>query len=243
MRRWMIYASIAGAVVYVLRQKITRAPEAVLRKLAVDPDTGRKRTKAQIRDAIAVAIADIGNPPNSDERRVLSHFLEIEAAAKTYRLEPALVAAIIHAESRGVSNLKTLEQQGFYVFGLMQVRGTTADLMSSDNVRLIGPVGDYERLREDGVSIFYGSAYLRWQMNRYRDKMKKVRWAVSAYNAGTAFLDTKTRRFRNDHYVMYVVDRKLPRYVYLFHQIYNRVGRATFRGTAKVEARGSCYVC
>lgn len=63
MRRWMLYAGIASLGVYLFRQRITRAPAAVLRKLAVDPDTGRKRTKSQIRDAITVAIADIANPP------------------------------------------------------------------------------------------------------------------------------------------------------------------------------------
>lgn len=240
MKRWMFYAGIASLGVYLLRQRITRAPQAVLIKLAVDPSTGNSRTKAQIRDAILVAIADIQSPPNSEEMRVLSHFLEIEAAAKAYRLEPALIAAMIHVESRGVSNKKTLEQAGFYVYGLMQVRGTTADFMNSEG--LIGPIGDYERLRDDGLSIFYGSAYVRWQMNRYRDKMGKVRWAVAGYNRGTAKYDPKKHRFSNEDYVMFVVDRKLPRYVYLFHQIYDRVGRATFRGLAAFEDRG-CDGC
>jgi soluble lytic murein transglycosylase-like protein len=238
----MFYAGIAGLGVYLFRQRIRRAPQAVLIKLAVDPSTGNSRTKAQISDAILVAIADIQSPPNSEEIRVLSHFLEIEAAAKAYRLEPALIAAMIHVESRGVSNKKTLEQAGFYVYGLMQIRGTTADLVSSPNVGLIGPISDYEILRNDGPSIFYGTAYVRYQMNRYRDKMWKVRWAVAAYNRGTAKYDPKKRRFSNEDYVMFVVDRKLPRYVYLFHQIYDRVGRATFRGLAAFEDRG-CYGC
>lgn len=233
MRGWMLFTGIAGVVLYLAKRIPARAPVAVLKKLAVDPATGRSRTKAQIRDAITVAIADIANPPSTDERRVLSHFLEVEAAAKAYRLEPALVAAMIHVESYGRSNLKTLEQQGFYTYGLMQIRGTTADLVS--NAGLIGPVGGYETLRADGPSIFYGAAYLRWQMNRYRNKMLKHRWAVAAYQAGTAVWNPKKRRFDNEDYVMYVVDRRLPRYVYLFHQVYNRVGRATFRGLAAFE--------
>lgn len=241
MRRWMLYTGIAGVGLFLLQRMPRRAPAIVLKRIAVDP-SGRKRTKAEIRDTIWRAIAEIANPPDTEQRRVLAHFLEIEAAAKTFRLEPALVAAIIHAESRGISNLKTWEKAGFFVFGLMQVRGTTADMMAFPHVGLMPRVGDYERLREDKNSIYYGSAYLRWQMNRYRDKMSKTRWVVAAYNKGTARLTSKGK-FTNNGYVIAVMDHALPRYVYLFHQIYNRVGRSSFAGLSTIFEDRGCYGC
>ena len=242
MKRWMLYTGIAGAGVYLLRRMPRHAPAIVLKRIATHP-SGRTRTKDEIRDAILVSIAGIRYPPDKDEARVLSHFLDIEAAAKTFRLEPALIASMIHIETRGISNLKTWEKAGFFVYGLMQVRATTADLVTRDG--LMRPVGDHQRLIQDQVSIYYGAAYLRWQMNRYRNKMLKVRWAVAAYNRGTARWDSKNRTFSNNAYVLAVVDKKLPRYVYLFTQIYKKVGRTSFAGTplaGKFEARG-CYGC
>lgn len=206
----------AGAGLLWLNQKKSKADPEAIRRLMWDEPTGRWKTRAELLDALSTFFAGLDYPPNREQRRVMSWVVEIERAAQTFRLYPALIAAVIAVESEGFPDKKTLEKQGFYVYGLMQVRGATADLVAQAG--LMPRVGDWERLIEPELSVMYGSAYLRWQRNRYAGKMNRDRWVVSAYNGGTAFYERG--RFRNEGYVGMVLDDKLPGYAYLFHQLH-----------------------
>lgn len=170
------------------------------------------------RDLVSEILAflqSIRDPINSKEKRVLSYLLPIHRAARAFRIEPALIAAIIDRESGG--NPSARGQVGEY--GLMQVRDTTAELMYRDGYYR----GDYANLLDPATNINYGAAYLRWQMDRYADVTNKVYWAVAAYNAGTAVYDPARGTFSNQGYVDDVVER-LSRYAYLFNQVYRQYG-------------------
>jgi len=156
-------------------------------------------------------------PPKIAERRVLSYFLTIERAGKSFRIEPALIAAIMSRESDGNPNAIGAVGE----VGLMQVRPTTADFVNGLGLYR----GDRQNLSDPVINIHYGAAYLRWQMDQYAGRTNRVRWAVAGYNAGTPRYDEGSGRFGNEVYVSDVVDFRLPRYAYLFNQVYRRFGR------------------
>jgi len=82
---------------------------------------------------------------------------------------PALIAAIIHVESRGDPTAAGMHGE----YGLMQILCSTA--------RQMGFKGACPELLNPYVNIYYGTKYLRWQFERYGDWEK----AISAYNAGS----------------------------------------------------------
>jgi soluble lytic murein transglycosylase-like protein len=167
-------------------------------------------------DIVSDILIFLGSIPyrlNSKERRILSYLLPIDRAAKTFSLEPALIAAIIDRESEGYPYVRGPVGE----YGLMQVRDTTAQMMYEQKYYR----GDYENLLDPETNINFGAAYLRWQMDRYADKPVKVYWAISAYNAGTAVI--RDGEFSNQKYVDQVIER-LERYAYLFNKIYRRYG-------------------
>lgn len=158
----------------------------------------------------------IPETPTSKEARVIWFFPEIERAADRNRVEPALIAAIIDVESGGDPDARGPVGE----YGLMQVRLSTAQMM--------GFTGDPARLLNPATNIEYGAKYLRWQFDRYRDQMMRHEWAVAAYHAGTAY--KRNGKFVNtaghsiQGYVDKVVKERLPRYVYLFNQVYRQYG-------------------
>jgi soluble lytic murein transglycosylase-like protein len=94
--------------------------------------------------------------------------------AVRYDLEPAVIAAIIYTESRGNPNLqKYLENKGDFVYGLMQIRLTTAVLE-------LGYNGKSADLLQPAVNIGLGSMYLKFLRDKYGSMMD----AISSYNQG-----------------------------------------------------------
>lgn len=104
-----------------------------------------------------------GSEPINLNDQVLRWQKEIEAAAKRYELEPALIAAVIEQESGG--NQEAMSLAG--AIGLMQLMPTTAELM---NINPYDPVQNI-----DG-----GSHYLKVQL----DSFGNLQEALAAYNAG-----------------------------------------------------------
>ncbi len=117
--------------------------------------------------------------------------LEYEDAIRTeaarYDLDPALVAAVIDTESGFVPDSRS--SQG--AVGLMQVLPDTARFVARGENR---PSPSPERLEVPAVNIAYGSAYLRYLIDRYGT----VPLALAAYNGGetnlTDWLDQARRR-------------------------------------------------
>ena len=202
MRKFLVILGISGLGIYLLK----RAGHIPGQEPA---PPGEKNLVAEI----LAFLQSMPDPVNSKEKRVLSYILPIERAARSFKLESALIAAIIDKESGG--NPSARGQVGEY--GLMQLRDTTAELIYQQGYYR----GDYTNLLDPEININYGAAYLRWQMDRYANMTNKVYWAVAAYNAGTAVYDGG--KFNNQGYVDDVIGR-LQRYAYLFNQIYRRFG-------------------
>ena len=93
-------------------------------------------------------------------------------------LEPALVAAIIQAESGFVPDSRS--SQG--AVGLMQLLPTTARFVAEGPNR---PSPAPDRLEDPAVNIAYGSSYLRYLIDRHGT----VPLALAAYNGGEANVD------------------------------------------------------
>lgn len=217
MRRWIVLvgATTAGLYLYFSR----RGAEGTEGRdtLYWDSITRRPRTAPEVGALVNTYLSSVPDPPTAKESAVMSFFMPIERAGAAFRLEPALIAAVIDRESAG----DPLARGPVGEYGLMQVRPTTADMMYDIGVYK----GDRRNLLDPGINIHYGAAYLRWQMDKHKSKMLRVMWAVAGYNAGTAQYDSTTRKFKNQKYVEAVVNVRLPRYAYLFNQVYRAYGR------------------
>jgi len=104
----------------------------------------------------------------------LEHTDAIRDAARRYDLDPALVAAVIYAESRFDEH--ALSSQG--AVGLMQVLPQTAEQIADESGGVTFTTADLEDPR---VNVRYGSYYLRHALDAYDGD---VRAAVASYNAG-----------------------------------------------------------
>ncbi len=94
------------------------------------------------------------------------HYLrEIELAARQHQVDPALIQAVIHAESG--FRPKVVSKSGAQ--GLMQLMpGTAKDMAVTD-------------VFQPSQNIMGGSAYLAWLLKKYNGDL---RLATAAYNAG-----------------------------------------------------------
>ena len=98
----------------------------------------------------------------------------IRAAAHHNHLDPALVAAVIYAESRFDSSARS--DHG--AVGLMQVLPETADQIARETGGVAFVPGDLE---DSEVNVRYGTYYLRTVLDTF-DGNKVA--AIAAYNAG-----------------------------------------------------------
>lgn len=99
------------------------------------------------------------------------HWDLVQRYARTYRLDPYLVAALIHQESR--YDPRAVSVAG--ALGLMQLMPDTARRLAG--VRRLDP----ERLFEPEFNIRLGTRFLRQLMDRFGGQLELV---VAAYNAG-----------------------------------------------------------
>lgn len=110
----------------------------------------------------------------------LSYQREIEAAALRHRINPYLIAAVINAESG--FEPETTSAAG--AVGLMQVMPDTAKELLRREFVSASVVGD-RPLSEPAANIEYGTAYLRYLVDRYHE----VETVLAAYNAGLRHAD------------------------------------------------------
>jgi soluble lytic murein transglycosylase len=108
----------------------------------------------------------------------LRHEDIIRQQARDKDLDPALIAAVIYAESHFRDQTSSAGARG-----LMQITPATADEIASRSGGTEFEQGD---LGTPQINIAYGSWYLRWLRERYggNDAL-----AVAAYNAGTGNVD------------------------------------------------------
>jgi soluble lytic murein transglycosylase len=92
--------------------------------------------------------------------------------------DPALLAAVIYAESRFVDQTSSAGARG-----LMQITPDTADTIEALSG---GETFTYEDLADPDLNIRYGSFYLRYLLHRYEGNVVA---ALAAYNAGEGHSD------------------------------------------------------
>jgi len=125
----------------------------------------------------------------------------VRTHARNYDLPPALVAAVIYAESKFDASARS--DAG--AVGLMQLLPDTAQGIA---VRTGGNGFVESDLLDPEINVRYGSWYLRHLLGRYHD----VRTALAAYHAGQGNVDEWIRdgggiRFpETRHYVQTVLD-------------------------------------
>jgi soluble lytic murein transglycosylase len=109
----------------------------------------------------------------------LEHDQLIREAARRNGLDPALVAAVIYAESGFREG--AVSQSG--AIGLMQLLPSTATEIAR---RTGGDRFEVADLRDPGVNIRYGSHYLGYLLDHYGGSLVE---AVAAYHAGVRNVD------------------------------------------------------
>lgn len=92
--------------------------------------------------------------------------------------DPALLAAVIYAESRFQDQTSTAGARG-----LMQITPATADTIEALSG---GETFEYEDLADPDLNIRYGSFYLRYLLHRYEGNVVA---SLAAYNAGEGHSD------------------------------------------------------
>ena len=102
----------------------------------------------------------------------------VRGHARNYRLNPALLAAVIYTESKFDANARS----GAGAIGLMQLLPDTARGIA---IRTGGKRFVVSDLYVPELNVRYGAWYLRHLLDRYGDE----RTALAAYNAGQANVD------------------------------------------------------
>jgi soluble lytic murein transglycosylase len=103
----------------------------------------------------------------------------VRGHAQNYRLDPALLAAVIYQESKFQADAKS--DSG--AIGLMQLRPDTAKGIA---IRTGGSRFQTSDLYNPEINVRYGSWYLRHLLDKYGDE----KTALAAYNAGQRNVDT-----------------------------------------------------
>ena len=120
------------------------------------------------------------SPPEAVQRiRYPLHYRPIITGhARNYRLQPALLAAVIDAESKFHAHAKSSSG----AIGLMQLLPTTAEGIA---IHTGGTRFRTSDLYDPELNVRYGAWYLRHLLDKYGDE----RSALAAYNAGQHNVD------------------------------------------------------
>lgn len=119
----------------------------------------------------------------------------IIAAAKAAKVSTALFFAICSHES-GIKNILTKNDGGSPTYGVCQVKFETAKMM--------GYKGEPFGLMDPATNAKYGARYLKYQEKRYGDDWCKI---TAAYNAGSVFIEKRSKRLKNLQYVHKVQEK------------------------------------
>ena len=137
--------------------------------------------------------------PTPVQRKCLFKKAIVRGHAQNYRLDPALVAAVIYQESKFQADVESSSG----AIGLMQLLPDTAKGIA---IHTGGNRFRVQDLYTPEINVRYGSWYLRHLLDKYGDE----RTALAAYNAGQENVDEWRREGRGiafsetRHYVKHV---------------------------------------
>ena len=128
----------------------------------------------------------------------------IQGHARNYRLDPALLAAVVYQESKFDAEARS--DAG--AIGLMQLRPETAKGIA---VRTGGSRFRVDDLLDPEINVRYGSWYLRHLLDKYGNEER----ALAAYNGGQGNVDRGVVYPETRHYVDRVLElRRIYREAY-----------------------------
>jgi soluble lytic murein transglycosylase len=119
----------------------------------------------------------------------------VRGHADNYRLDPALVAAVIYQESK----FRADAHSDSGALGLMQLLPETAKGIAT---RTGGSQFEVEDLYDPEINVRYGSWYLRHLIDKYGSEER----ALAAYNGGQGNLDRGIMYPETRHYVDRVLE-------------------------------------
>jgi soluble lytic murein transglycosylase len=159
------------------------APKIQRRPPARRADLRRRRTIAGVGGLVVIGLVALILAPTVKHAvkelvLPLRHEDIIRQQASEKRLDPALIAAVIYAESKFSPRPSAAGAQG-----LMQLLPSTAQFLAK---RTGGYAFVASDLATPQVNIAYGSYYLRYLLNRYGGSLVP---AIAAYNAGQTNVD------------------------------------------------------
>lgn len=177
--------------------------------------------------------------PTATNLKVMGYTDYIWQNAMDYNVEPAIIAGIIETESSGIPTAIRQEPAlKDYSVGLMQVLTGTAGFVKT-RFPNISYNNDPKQLNIPSINIQVGTAYLRYQLDRYlaNPVIKPVSDMIAAYNAGIArqvdlsYVNSKGSTIVQQ-YVDNVVDRAYRYrmfFVYLYsYEVYIRLFPSAF---------------
>jgi soluble lytic murein transglycosylase len=140
---------------------------------------------AMLAVVLAVILTPFARKAINDLTLPLSHASIIRDQARAKQLDPALVAAVIYAESKFDPRTSSAGAQG-----LMQLMPETAQFLARRSGGISFRVSDLAKPR---VNIAYGTYLLRYLIDHYGGN---VPVALAAYNAGITNVDRWVARAR-----------------------------------------------
>jgi soluble lytic murein transglycosylase len=123
----------------------------------------------------------------------------IRQQAAEKHLDPALIAAVIYAETKFDSRTSSAG-----ALGLMQMLPSTAEYLAHQSGGVTFTTAD---LAEPSVNIAYGSYYLRYLLNHYHGNETL---AIAAYNGGITNVDRWVAEARSDGHRFTIDDIPFP---------------------------------
>src|SRR5438270_9748912 len=129
----------------------------------------------------------------------LAYSSVIRQQAAEKHLDPALIAAVIYAETKFEPRTSSAGAEG-----LMQILPQTAEFLAHRSGATTFTIAD---LGTPQVNIAYGSYYLRYLLDRYGG-LETL--ALAAYNGGESNVDSWVARARDDGHQLGVDDIPFP---------------------------------
>jgi soluble lytic murein transglycosylase len=167
-------------------RRATSAPAAVRRRAADKRRAKLRRRRigalllaALLAAGAAVALKPLFHTAVRELALPLRHEDIIRQQARDKGVDPALVAAVIYAESHFIDG----RTSSAGALGLMQLTPDTAKYIAQKSG---GTAFTVEDLGTPQVNIAYGTFYLKYLMKRYGDDVPLV---LAAYNAGEGNVD------------------------------------------------------
>ncbi len=148
---------------------------------------------------VAVLVAPLFQKAIRDLTLPLQHQDIIRQQAAEKHLDPALIAAVIYAESKFDARTSRAGAEG-----LMQLLPQTAEYLAKQSGASTFIVSD---LATPQVNIAYGSYYLRFLIDHYSGQVMP---AIAAYNAGATNVDRWLAEARADGHAFTVDDIPFP---------------------------------